>query len=228
VILIAGSPVDCRAFIKDAPALLNAWYPGMMGGYALARVLFGDVNPSGKLPMTYPKKLEDHPVHQDPKRFPGDLENMKIYYDDGIYVGYRYFDKENLDPMFPFGFGLSYTNFELSNLQVSTLKIEKTGVFTVKVDVKNTGSVAGAEVIQVYLSDDESSVERPPKELQGFDKVYLNPGETKTAMIELNQSAFEFYSESNHKFLAESGNFTIFVGTSSRDLLLQTKIEYVA
>ena len=200
----------------------------MMGGHALARVVFGDVSPSGKLPMTYPVKIEDHPVHKDPKLFPGDLKNLKIYYDDGIYVGYRYFDKENVEPLFPFGHGLSYTTFELSNIQVSTPKITKAGTFTVSVDVKNTGSKPGAEVVQVYLTDDEVSVERPPKELQGFDKVYLEPGEKKTASVELDQSAFEFYSEKEHKFLAETGSFTILAGNSSRDLPLQSKIDYEA
>jgi beta-glucosidase len=227
VLLVAGSPVDCSPFMEKARALLNAWYPGMTGGDAIARVLFGDVTPSGKLPVTYPKKLEDHPAHQSPKRFPGDLEELKIYYDEGIYVGYRYFDKEKVEPQFPFGYGLSYTTFELSNLQVTTSKIEKKGTFTVRVNVKNTGSRAGAEVVQVYLTDDEASAERPPKELQGFDKVYLKPGECKPAIIELDHSAFQFYSVKEHKFLAETGSFTICVGTSSRDLPLQTKIEYI-
>lgn len=228
VLLVAGSPVDCAPFMEKAPVLLNAWYPGMTGGDAIARVLFGEVSPSGKLPVTYPKELEDHPVHKSERLFPGDLEKLKIYYEDGIYVGYRYFDKENVEPMFPFGFGLSYTTFELSNLQVSNPKIEKSGKFTVKVDVKNTGSKVGAEVVQVYVADNEASVERPPKELQGFDKVFLEPGETKTASIELDQSAFEFYSDKEHKFIAETGSFTIFVGTSSRDLPLQSKIDYEA
>ncbi|MHA1110071.1 MAG: glycoside hydrolase family 3 C-terminal domain-containing protein [Promethearchaeota archaeon] len=228
VLLVAGSPVDCSAFMEKAPALLSAWYPGMTGGDAVARVLFGEVSPSGKLPVTYPKKLEDHPAHKSEKLFPGDLEELKIYYDDGIYVGYRYFDKENVEPQFPFGYGLSYTTFELSNLKVSTPKIEKSGKFTVTVDVKNTGTRDGAEVVQVYLSDDEASVERPPKELQGFDKVYLKSGETKTATIELDQSAFEFYSEKEHKFVAESGTFTIYAGNSSRNLPLQSKIDYEA
>ncbi len=115
-------------------------------------------------PSLIQRNLEDHPVHKSAKRlFPGDLEELKIYFDEGIYVGYRYFDKENVEPMFPFGFGLSYTTFELSNLQVSSPKIEKSGKFTVKVDVKNTGSRVGSEVVQVYLTDDEASVERPPE-----------------------------------------------------------------
>ncbi len=226
VILVVGSPVDCSQWYDNVPAILNAWYPGMMGGDALARVIFGDVTPSGKLPVTYPKKLEDHPAHKSKKTFPGDLKTMKIFFDEGIYVGYRYFDKHEIDPFFPFGFGLSYTTFKLSNISLDKESVNGKDSFTVSVDVKNTGKVAGAEVVQIYMGDDECSVERPPKELQGFAKVYLEPGETKTATIILDQSAFEFYSESEHDFVAEDGNFTIWAGTSSRDLPLSIKIEF--
>ena len=226
VILVVGSPVDCSQWYDKVPAILNAWYPGMMGGDALARVIFGDVTPSGKLPVTYPKKLEDHPAHKSKKTFPGDLKTMKIFFDEGIYVGYRYFDKHEIDPFFPFGFGLSYTTFKLSNISLDKESVNGKDSFTVSVDVKNTGKVAGAEVVQIYMGDDECSVERPPKELQGFAKVYLEPGETKTATIILDQSAFEFYSESEHDFVAEDGNFTIWAGTSSRDLPLSIKIEF--
>jgi len=226
VILVVGSPVDCSQWYDNVPAILNAWYPGMMGGDALARVIFGDVTPSGKLPVTYPKKLEDHPAHKSKKTFPGDLKTMKIFFDEGIYVGYRYFDKHEIDPFFPFGFGLSYTTFKLSNISLDKESVNGKDSFTLSVDVKNTGKVAGAEVVQIYMGDDECSVERPPKELQGFAKVYLEPGETKTATIILDQSAFEFYSESEHDFVAEDGNFTIWAGTSSRDLPLSIKIEF--
>ena len=227
VILVAGSPVDCTSFIEKAPALLNTWYPGMMGGDAIARVVFGDISPSGKLPVTYPKKIEDHPAHHSNDRFPSNLETLKIHFDEGIYVGYRYFDEKNIDPLFPFGYGLSYTNFELSNLKVDKLKVQGTETFNVTVDVKNVGKMIGAEIIQIYLSEDKPSVARPPKELQGFDKVHLNPSETKTATITLDQSAFEFYSEEIHAFVAESGIFTIHAGNSSRNLPLKGKIEYV-
>ncbi len=228
VILIAGSPIDLSEWFEDVPAILNAWYPGMMGGDAIARVLFGEINPSGKLPVTYPKKLEEHPAHKSKKRFPGDLEELKIYFDEGIYVGYRYFDKHQVEPFFPFGFGLSYTTFEMSNIQLDKTNLQGQGIFTVSVDVKNTGEKLGAEVVQVYLSDDECSVDRPPKELQGFEKVYLEPGEKKTVSIKLNESAFEFYSEQEHKFKAETGTFTIWAGSSSRDLPLSIKINYSA
>lgn len=224
IILIVGSPIDCSSFYDKVPAILNAWYPGMMGGNALARVLFGEVNPSGKLPVIYPKKLEDHPAHKSKKRFPGDLKELKIYFDEGIYIGYRYFDQQQIEPFFPFGFGLSYTTFELSNLQLDKTSLEGKGDFNVTVDVTNTGKLTGAEVVQIYISDDECSIDRPPKELQGFEKVYLNPGETKTIKIVLDDSAFEFYSEKENSFISESGTFTIWAGESSRNLPLSAKI----
>ncbi len=227
IILIAGSPIDCSDWYDNVPAILNAWYPGMMGGNALARVLFGEVNPSGKLPVTYPKKIQDHPAHKSKKRFPGDLKEMKIYFDEGIFVGYRYFDKHKIEPFFPFGFGLSYSEFELSNIQSDKSNLQGKGNFTISVEVKNTGKIAGAEVIQIYIGDDECSVERPPKELQGFEKVYLNPGEKKTVSITLDDSSFEFYSEKEKKFISESGSFTIWAGTSSRELPLSIKINYL-
>jgi beta-glucosidase len=224
IILIAGSPIDCSEWYDKVPAILNAWYPGMMGGNALARVLFGEVNPSGKLPVTYPKKLQDHPAHKSKKRFPGDLKELKIYFDEGILVGYRYFDQHHIEPFFPFGFGLSYTEFELSNIQVDKSSIQEKGSFTLSVDITNKGNIAGAETVQIYIGDDKCSVERPPRELQAFEKVYLNSGEVKTVSITLDESAFEFYSVKEKKFIAESGSFTIWAGTSSRNLPLSTKI----
>ncbi|MFX1568841.1 MAG: beta-glucosidase [Promethearchaeota archaeon] len=226
IILIAGNPVGVSEFYNDVPVILNAWNPGMMGGVALARVLFGEVNPSGKLPLTFPKKLKDHPAHKSKKRFPGDLKELKIFFDEGIYMGYRYFDKFQIDPLFPFGFGLSYTDFEISNIQLDKTNIQGKGLFTVSVDVENVGDKSGAEIVQIYVSDDKCSVDRPPKELQGFQKVYLRQGEKKTVPITLNESAFEFYSEQEQKFKAETGSFTIWAGSSSRDLPLSIKINY--
>ncbi|TXT58902.1 MAG: hypothetical protein BAJALOKI1v1_1520004 [Promethearchaeota archaeon] len=227
LILIAGSPIDCTEWYDDVPAILNAWYPGMMGGNALARLLFGDISPSGKLPVTYPKTLQDHPAHKSKKRFPGDLKQLKIYFEEGIYVGYRYFDKQQIEPFFPFGFGLSYTRFDLTNIQVDKKDIKGHESFKISVDVKNIGVYSGAEVVQVYIGDDDCSVDRPPRELQSFEKVFLRPAETKTVSITLDNSAFEFYSEKEKNFISESGSFTIWVGTSSRDLPLSIKINYV-
>lgn len=227
VILVAGSPIDVSEWFNDAPAILNAWYPGMMGGDALARVLFGEVSPSGKLPVTYPKRLEDHPAHKSRKRFPGDLKEFKIYFEEGIYVGYRFFDKNHVEPFFPFGYGLSYTSFKMSNIKLDKSNLKGQGNFIVSVDIQNTGDKLGAEVVQIYIGDDECSVDRPPKELQGFEKVFLNPGEKKTVSVTLDESAFEFYSEHDHKFKIESGDFTIWAGSSSRELPLSIKIHYL-
>lgn len=227
VVLIAGSPINVSEWFDDVPAILNAWYPGMMGGNALARVLFGEINPSGKLPVTYPKELKDHPAHKSEKRFPGDLKELKIHFDEGIYVGYRYFDKHQIEPFFPFGFGLSYTEFKMSNIRIDKPNLQGKGSFIVSVDVKNIGDKSGAEVIQIYVGDDECSVDRPLKELQGFEKVYLQPGEEKTVSITLTESAFEFYSDVEHNFIVETGTFTIWAGSSSRDLPLYAKINYL-
>lgn len=226
VVLIAGSPINVSEWFDDVPAVLNAWYPGMMGGNALARLLFGEINPSGKLPVTYPKELKDHPAHKSEKRFPGDLKELKIHFDEGIYVGYRYFDKHQIEPFFPFGFGLSYTEFEMSNIRINKPNLQGKGTFIVSVDVKNIGDKSGAEVVQIYVSDDKCSVDRPLKELQGFEKVYLQPGEEKTVSITLTESAFEFYSDIEHNFIVETGTFTIWAGSSSRDLPLYAKINY--
>ena len=226
VLLVAGSPIDVSNWYDDVPALLNVWYPGMMGGRAIARVLFGEISPSGKLPVTYPRKLEDHPAHKSERRFPGELDELKIYYDEGIYVGYRYFDKEDIAPFFPFGFGLSYTEFKISNLIIDKKEVQQDQEFKISVEVENVGEHPGAEVVQIYIGDDQCSVERPPKELQAFEKVQLKPGEKKSVTLKLDDSAFEFYSEEKQKFTAESGSFTIWAGSSSRDLPLSSKISY--
>lgn len=226
VILIMGSPISMDNWIAKPKAILNAWYPNMMGGDALARVLFGDVNPSGKLPITYPKSLSDSPAHKAPRNFPGDLEALKIYYDEGIYIGYRHFDKKEIEPLYPFGFGLSYTTFKFENIKVDSPTIGSKDTFTVSLDVTNTGNRAGSEVVQVYIGDDDCSVDRPPRELQGFEKIYLNSGETKTISIMLDTSAFEFYDVNTHGWIKETGSFTIEVGNSSRNLPLSTKISF--
>ena len=226
VILIVGSPIDLSSWFNKVPAILNAWYPGMMGGTAIARCLFGDITPSGKLPVTYPLKITDHPAHASERSFPGDLKALKIYFDEGIYVGYRHFDKQEIEPFFPFGYGLSYTDFRMSNLRLDKAVVKNSDSYTISVDVENVGERPGAEIIQVYISDDECSVDRPPKELQAFEKVHLTPGESKTVSITLDQSSFEFYSTNIHDFITEPGTFTIWIGNSSRNLPLHTKIEY--
>ncbi|MHA1784088.1 MAG: glycoside hydrolase family 3 C-terminal domain-containing protein [Candidatus Helarchaeota archaeon] len=224
VVLINGSPIAMEGWLENVPAVLEAWYGGMEGGRSLANVIFGDVNPSGKLPVTFPKKLSDSPAHVSRRTFPG-REN--VYYDEGIFVGYRYFDTQNIEPLFPFGFGLSYTTFNYQNIQLNQDKIGAGDKLIVSVDISNSGKREGAEVIQLYVQDVEASVERPLKELKGFKKIKLKPGEKKTVSFELEKKDFSFYDENEHCWKAEKGQFNILVGSSSRDIRLEAKIEYL-
>ncbi|NVM05175.1 MAG: glycoside hydrolase family 3 C-terminal domain-containing protein [Candidatus Helarchaeota archaeon] len=223
VVLINGSPVPMDGWIENVPAVIEGWYAGMDAGNAIADVIFGDVNPSGKLPMTFPKKLSDSPAHKSSRTFPG---NKQVFYDEGIFVGYRHFDKENIEPLFPFGYGLSYTTFKYENLQISKKRISKNEKIRVSCDVVNSGKREGAEVVQLYVQDVESSVERPVKELKGFKKINLKSGEKGTVTFELEKQDLSFYDEKDHCWKAESGIFKLFIGSSSRDIRLQDEIEY--
>jgi len=218
VVLNSGAASDMNAWGDQAKAIIQSWYAGMEGGTALAKIIFGDVNPSGKLPMTFPKKLEDSPAHAL-GAYPGD-ENLNEEYKEGIMVGYRYFDTKKVEPLFAFGHGLSYTSFAFENLSVT--KMEKGA--TLKLSVKNTGAVAGAEVVQVYVKDDASSVERPDKELKAFGKVFLQPGESKDVELTLDENAFQYYDDTKKQWVLEPGKFTVLVGNSSRNILLTGEI----
>jgi beta-glucosidase len=190
----------------------------MEGGNAIAKIIFGEVNPSGKLPMTFPKSLSESPAHVL-GQFPGD--SITVHYNDDIFVGYRYFDTYKVEPQFAFGHGLSYTSFKYANLKIVPGKESATITFT----VSNTGKIAGAEVAQVYVKDDVSTLKRPEKELKGFQKVYLNPGETKTVTISLSKDTFQYYNDILQQWVLEKGDFTIQVGSSSRDLRLTGKVK---
>ncbi|MEN8157397.1 MAG: glycoside hydrolase family 3 C-terminal domain-containing protein [Bacteroidota bacterium] len=218
VVLIGGTPVE-MPWVDEVAAIVEAFYPGQEGGDAIANVLSGKVNPSGKLPDTFPVKMEDV---LSMRYYPGDIATGITDYGEGLKVGYRQFDDDQIEPLFPFGYGLSYTTFELSDL-----KVEKSGEdrVTVTVDVTNTGKVAGAEVVQLYVQDVEASVYRPKKELKGFEKVFLQSGETTTVAIILDQYAFSFYSEDANGWVVEPGEFIILAGNSSRDIHLQQTIE---
>ena len=218
VVLISGSPIGMD-WIDKVPAVIEAWYPGMEGGHAIASVLFGDVNPSGKLPITFPKKLEDSPVQI--------IKDLNVNYNEGIFVGYRYFDTNNIEPLFPFGYGLSYTTFTYDNLKISRDKVSGDETFKVSVDISNSGSRTGAEVVQLYVQDVECSVERPLKELKGFKKIKLEPGAKETIILELGKEDLSFYDEKSGCWKVEPGKFNILVGSSSRDIRLQGKIEYL-
>jgi beta-glucosidase len=213
-VLINGTPLDMRQWAEKVPAIIEAWYPGMEGGNAIANILFGAVNPSGKMPETFPMKLEDNPSYGN---YPG--SNDKVYYREGIFVGYRHYDKNSIIPQFPFGHGLSYTTFEYSGLSVAPAA--QSGNVKVSVSVQNTGTREGKEVVQLYVGDKASSLPRPPKELKGFKKINLKPGEQKTVTFELDKRAFSFFDPSRNQWVAEPGEFNIMAGSSSRDIRQQ-------
>ncbi|GGA81847.1 glycosyl hydrolase [Puia dinghuensis] len=216
VVMMGGGPVDMTAWVEKAPAVIQAWYPGSEGGNALAEILFGVVNPSGKLPMTFPRRLAESPAHAL-GQFPGDSVN--VHYTDDIFVGYRYFDTWKIRPQFAFGHGLSYTTFGYSDMQVTA---GKQGA-TVGVTVSNTGRVAGAEVVQVYVKENVSELRRPEKELKGFVKVFLRPGESRKVTISLNRQSFEYYNDLKNRWVLEPGAFTILCGSASDDIRI-TKV----
>lgn len=217
VLVVAGSPIEMGSWVDDASAIVWSYYAGMEGGRALAKVLLGDVNPSGKLAETFPKKLMDSPAHKL-----GEFGNYgKVTYNEGVYVGYRYYDSYDIDVEFPFGHGLSYTTFEYRDLKVVLNKSGNDDIdVNIQATIKNTGSVFGAEVVQVYVSDKYSSVQRPIHELKGFTKVYLGPGEEETVNISLNKDSFSFYDVESHSLVVEAGEFEIQLGSSSRDIRL--------
>jgi len=218
VVLVGGGPVDMSLWINEVKGLIQVWYPGMEGGNALANIITGKVNPSGKLPMTFPKKLEDSPAHALGE-FPG--ENGEVNYNEGIFVGYRYFDTYNVAPEFSFGHGLSYTSFEYNdlNIQKDSDKV-KLSFF-----IKNIGETDGAEIAQIYIHDTKASVKRPIKELKAFEKVFLAVGESQLIEIELSDDAFSFYDETKKSWVLEPGEFKISVGSSSRDIRLSNIVE---
>jgi len=213
IVIMGGGPTDMRAWESNAKGIVQAWYPGMEGGNAIAAVLFGDVNPSGKLPMTFPAKLEDSPAHSI-SSYPN--ENLLIDHKEGIFVGYRHFDTREIEPMFPFGHGLSYTSFEYSDLAIS----RNEGQVTVSLQVSNTGSVQGGEVVQLYVKDMESSLERPEQELKEFSKLFIEPGASVMVEFKLDSSAFKYFKE-GEGWILEPGDFEIRVGSSSRDIRLK-------
>ena len=197
----------------------------LRGGHALAAILFGDANPSGKLPVSFPKRFEDSPAYG---HYPG--ENLKVDYAEGVYVGYRYYDTKNLEPQFPFGFGLSYTNFVYQDINVvedTTFGRDKSRPMgkVVTVTLKNAGPRAGAEVVELYIHDDHSKIDRPAHELKGFARVELKPGESKQILFRLDRSAFSYWSPKTKDWVLEPGTFEVQVGASSRDIRLHAPAE---
>lgn len=213
VVIAAGAPVTMTRWIDRVPAVVYAWYGGQEAGHAIGDVLFGAVNPSGKLPVTFPKELKDSPAYS---HYPG--ENLHVEYAEGIYVGYRGLDKNGVEPRFPFGHGLSYTRFDYSHLKVAPARIAVGKTVSVSVRVRNSGPRAGAEAVQLYLQPPPSRVDRPVKELKGFGRIMLQPGETKTVSFTLGQDAMAFFDTGIHDWVAEPGRFVVLVGASSRDI----------
>lgn len=222
VVIAAGAPVTMTRWIGRVPAVVFAWYGGQEGGHAIGDMLFGTVNPSGKLPVTFPKALQDSPAYG---HYPG--ENLQVAYAEGIYVGYRGYDQRDVEPLFPFGHGLSYTTFDYGQLEVSPARIEVGKAVRVSVRVRNSGARAGAEVVQLYLQPPPSRVDRPVKELKGFDRVMLRPGETTTVSFALDRAALSFYDAALHDWVAEPGRFTVLVGASSRDIRAKGEFDLV-
>jgi beta-glucosidase len=220
VVITAGGNVDMTPWIDKVPAILHAWYPGQEGGTALAQILFGDYSPSGKLPASLERRLEDNPVFRS--YYPTKGES-RVQYSEGLFLGYRYFDRSETKPLFAFGFGLSYTTFAYSNLSVTPLTGNTDQPVTVTFDVKNTGSREGAEVAELYVGDTHASVPRPVKELKGFAKINLKAGESKRVTLKLDRRAFSFYDVPKKSWNAEPGEFTILVGGSSNSVPLQGK-----
>lgn len=224
VVIIAGSPLELGGIVNRVPSILWAWFGGMEAGNAVADVLSGKVNPSGKMPFTLPVSLEQSPAHAL-GNFPG--RDEKVNYEEDILVGYRWFDSKKIAPQFPFGYGLSYTNFEFSELSADKESYQKDDIIRLKFTVKNIGSRYGAEVAQLYVSDPECSVLRPEKELKAFDKVFLQPGETKTVEFNVNVSDLAFYDEKINGWNVEAGDFVLMLGNSSKDLYQTKKVSVV-
>lgn len=219
VVLNTGDPVTMTKWIDKTPALLDMWYGGQEGGHALASVLFGDANPSGKLPVTLPKKFEDSPAAAN---YPG--KDLEVNYAEGLYVGYRYFDTKNVEPQFPFGFGLSYTTFEYSGLKVTPGKANGKEPVQVSLKVRNSGQRAGAEVVELYVHDGHSKIDRPVHELKGFQRVELKPGEAKTVQFTLDRAALSYWNPATKAWQADPGTFEVQVGASSRDVRLKASL----
>ena len=221
VVLHNGSPVE-MPWIHSVKAVLETYLGGEGVGEAVVDILFGRANPSGKLPETFPLKLSDNPSYLN---FPGDAETVE--YKEGIYVGYRYYDKKEMEVLFPFGHGLSYTTFRYSNLSVDKKRLEDEDELQVSVTITNTGERYGKEAVQLYVQDVESRVSRPVKELKGFEKVALEPGESKIITFILNKRAWAYYDVEAHDWYTEEGTFKVLVGASSRDIRLEETVSVI-
>jgi beta-glucosidase len=213
VVITAGGNVDMNGWAEQVPALLHVWYAGQEGGVALTKIVFGDVNPSGHLPVTFERRWEDNPVHDS---YYPDAGTNKIVYREGLFVGYRGYEHNKVKPRFPFGYGLSYTTFGYANLKATPTEVS--------FDVTNTGSREGSAVPQLYIGDMHASLPRPAKELKGFAKVSLKPGETRHVTLPLNDRSFSYYDVGAKQWKASSGAYEVLVGDSSENILLKGSV----
>jgi beta-glucosidase len=220
VVLTAGGNVDMMRWIDNVPTILHAWYPGQEGGTALAQILFGDYSPSGKLPASFERRWEDNPTFHS---YYPESGSKRVQYSEGIFIGYRHFDRSETKPLFAFGYGLSYTTFAYSKLSVTPQTGNLSGPVSVSFDVENTGRRAAAEVAELYVGDSHASVPRPVKELKAFAKVNLKPGESRRVTLTLERRAFSFYDAQKKDWSADPGEFTIMVGGSSDNIQLRGK-----
>jgi beta-glucosidase len=222
VIINSGGNVEMHRWLEKVPALLHAWYPGQEGGNALAKILFGDVDPSAKLPVTFEADKNDNPAFES---YPSDDGGESVHYDEGVFVGYRGYDHLGTDPLFPFGFGLSYTEFEYSNLRIESGNPKDPENLKVSFEIRNSGERAGAEVAQLYVAPSQPAVERPVRELKGFAKVYLLPGETKQITLPLDRRSFAYFDSRTSQWKTDPGRYRISIGASSRDLRINQDLE---
>jgi beta-glucosidase len=220
--ITSGGAVDTSAWLDQVAAVLELWYPGEQGGTALAEILFGDVNPSGHLPITFEKKPEDNPTFAN---YYPETGTKKVVYKEGIFVGYRGYEKNGTKLAFPFGHGLCYTTFNLSHLTVANQSTASSAKYVVSFDIRNTGKRTGAEVAQVYVSDTGTNVPRPPKELKGFVKVNLKAGETQHVTVPLDTRSLAYYDTDNSVWKAPAGTYKILVGTSSAEISLSGELK---
>jgi beta-glucosidase len=231
VLLSSGGGVDMNAWIDRVPALLQVWYPGQEGGKAAAEILFGAVNPSGRLPATFERRWEDNPVHDS--YYPPD-GTTRVVYKEGVFVGYRGYEHSGRKPLFAFGYGLSYTTFKYANLRIRPADSNATSdglsapLYQVSFDVTNTGTTEGADIGQVYVSDTHATVPRPAQELKGFARIEVNPGETKTATVVLSARSFSYYDVNAKQWRADTGEYQILVGRSSQDIQLRGTVSLPA
>lgn len=223
MVLFSGNAIE-MPWVKQVPAIIQGWYLGSECGSALANVLSGKVNPSGKLPFSFPVKLTDNGAHAfDTLSYPGD--SIKQVYKEDIFVGYRWLDKEKIRPLFAFGHGLSYTTFKYSNIEISNKEMAQGDSISIKVRVRNTGQCSGKEIVQLYIHDKKSSLPRPEKELKGFAKVSLKPGEEQTVSWKVDKESLSYYDDRKSDWVAEPGIFEALVGASSNDIRLSAKFE---